>query len=57
MSPKGKLIDPLCFLFNFNSDTNYLAKIRRPHFCWAKARFLTERKTPQRRQTWHMGGL
>ena len=57
MLPRGKLIDPLCFAFNFNSDTDYLAKIRGPHFCWEKARFLIERKTPQRCQTWHMGGL
>lgn len=58
MLPRGKLIYPLCFPFNFNSDTDYLARIHRPHFCWAKARFLIiERKTPQRCQTWHMGGL
>ena len=57
MLPRGKLIDPLCFAFNFNSDTDYLAKIRGPHFCWEKVRFLIERKTPQRCQTWHMGGL
>ena len=34
MLPRGKQIDPLCFAFNFNSDTDYLAKIRGPHFCW-----------------------
>ena len=57
MLPRGKLIDPLRFPFNFNSDTDYLAKIHLRHFRWAKARFLIERKTPQRCQTWHMGGL